>query len=64
MCIRDSAGTVAVIVHPDGTEEIVKDSIPTENGVQLTVSGDATVKLVDNSKNFTDTVGHLSLIHI
>ena len=55
-----NAGTVAVIVHPDGTEEIVKDSIPTENGVQLTVSGDATVKVLDNSKDFTDTVGHWS----
>ena len=53
-------GTVAVIVHPDGTEEIVKDSIPTENGVQLTVNGDATVKVMDNSKNFTDTAGHWS----
>lgn len=53
-------GTVAVLVHPDGTEEIVKDSIPTENGVQLTVNGGATVKVMDNSKNFTDTAGHWS----
>ena len=53
-------GTVAVLVHPDGTEEIVRDSIPTENGVQLTVNGDATVKILDNSKNFTDTAGHWS----
>ena len=28
-------GTVAVIVHPDGTEEILKDSIPTEDGIRL-----------------------------
>ena len=53
-------GTVAVLVHTDGTEEIVRDSIPTENGVQLTVNGDATVKVMDNSKNFTDTAGHWS----
>ena len=51
-------GTVAVLVHPDGTEEIVKDSIPTENGVQLTVNGGATVKIVDNSKDFADTQNH------
>ena len=51
-------GTVAVLVHPDGTEEIVKDSIPTENGVQLTVNGGATVKIVDNSKDFIDTRNH------
>ena len=51
-------GTVAVLVHPDGTEEILKDSIPTEGGIRLTVNGGATVKIVDNSKNFIDTQDH------
>lgn len=51
-------GTVAVIVHPDGTEEIVKNSLPTEDGIQLTVNGGATVKIVDNSKDFIDTRSH------
>lgn len=51
-------GTVAVLVHPDGTEEILKDSIPTEDGIRLTVNGGATVKIVDNSKNFADTRNH------
>ena len=51
-------GTVAVLVHPDGTEEIVKNSIPTEDGIQLTVDGNATVKIVDNSKGFIDTRNH------
>ena len=51
-------GTVAVLVHPDGTEEILKDSIPTENGIRLTVDGSATVKIVDNSKDFIDTRNH------
>ena len=51
-------GTVAVLVHPDGTEELLKDSIPTENGIRLTVNGGATVKIVDNSKNFIDTQDH------
>ena len=51
-------GTVAVLVHPDGTEEILKDSIPTEDGIQLTVDGSATVKIVDNSKGFIDTRDH------
>ena len=51
-------GTVAVLVHPDGTEEILKDSIPTEDGIQLTVDGSATVKIVDNSKGFIDTQDH------
>ena len=51
-------GTVAVLVHPDGTEEIVKNSVPTENGIQLMVNGGATVKIVDNSKDFIDTQDH------
>ena len=51
-------GTVAVLVHPDGTEELLKDSIPTEDGIQLTVDGSATVKIVDNSKGFIDTRNH------
>ena len=51
-------GTVAVIVHPDGTEEIVKNSLPTADGIQLTVNGGATVKIVDNSKDFIDTRSH------
>ena len=51
-------GTVAVLVRPDGTEEILKDSIPTEDGIRLTVDGSATVKIIDNSKDFIDTRNH------
>ena len=51
-------GTVAVLVHADGTEEIVKNSLPTADGIQLTVNGGATVKIVDNSKGFIDTQDH------
>ena len=53
-----TAGTVAVLVHPDGTEEILKASVPTENGIRLTVDGSATVKIIDNSKDFVDTRNH------
>ena len=55
-----NSGTVAVLVHPDGTEEIVKSSLPTENGIRLKLDGDATVKIVDNSKPFADTQNHWS----
>lgn len=51
-------GTVAVLVHADGTEEIVKNSLPTEDGIRLTVDGSVTVKIVDNSKDFIDTRNH------
>lgn len=52
------SGTVAVLVHADGTEEILKNSVPTEGGIRLTVDGSATVKIVDNSKDFIDTRNH------
>ena len=55
-----TSGTVAVIVHDDGTEELVKDSKPTEGGVQLELSGSTTVKIIDNSKTFDDTKDHWS----
>ncbi len=47
-------GTVAVVVNPDGTEEIVRDCIIGENGVVLNVEGDVTLKIVDNTETFTD----------
>ena len=53
------SGTVAVIVHADGTEEIIKNSLlPTEDGIRLTINGGATVKIMDNSKDFIDTRAH------
>lgn len=55
-----TSGTVAVIVHEDGTEELVKDSKPTEHGVQLELSGSTMVKIIDNSKTFDDTKDHWS----
>ncbi len=48
-------GTVAVVVNSDGTETVVRDSVVTETGVVLNVSGEMTVKLVDMASNFNDT---------
>lgn len=47
-------GTVAIILNADGTEKIVTTSIPTENGVVLTVDGSTAIKIVDNAKVFSD----------
>lgn len=47
-------GTVAVIVKADGTEEVIKTSLTTENGVAVTLADGDTVKIVDNTKEFTD----------
>lgn len=47
-------GTVAILVKADGTEEIVKTSVITANGVAVKLNNGDTVKIVDNSKKFTD----------
>ena len=51
---KTGAGTVAILVKADGTEEVLKGSVATENGVVVTVTGDAKLKIVDNSKSFSD----------
>lgn len=49
-----TAGTVAILVKADGSQEIVKTSVTTESGVVLTVEDGAKVMIVDNSKDFAD----------
>lgn len=51
-------GTVAIKVNPDGTEEIIKTSVVTKDGVVLGVKGSTQIKIVNNDKDFADTVGH------
>ena len=57
---KPTGGMVAVIVHPDGTEEIIKNSIVTEAGVALRAEGDMQIKIVDRSKSFADAEKHWS----
>ena len=51
-------GTVAIKVNPDGTEEIIKTSVVTKDSVVLGVKGSTQIKIVNNDKAFSDTVGH------
>ena len=53
-----TAGTVAMMVLADGSEEVIKTSIPTENGVAVTLSDGDTVKIVDSSRAFGDVADH------
>ena len=55
---KPSGSMVAVIVHPDGTEEIVKGSVVTETGVALRAEGDVRLKIIDNAKSFNDMANH------
>jgi len=50
-------GTVAVMVDKDGTEEVVKSSTVSGDGVVVTLEKDATIKIIDNSKDFSDVAG-------
>lgn len=51
-------GTVAVLVKADGTEEIIKTTALTGSGVAVKVNSGDTVKIIDNTKTFSDTVTH------
>ena len=52
-----TSGTVAVIIRADGTEEVIRTSRTTENGVTVPLNPGDTVKIVDNSKSFLDVDG-------
>ena len=56
--VNAQQGTVAIKVNPDGTEEIIKTSVVTKDGVVLGVKGSTQIKIVNNDKDFLDTVGH------
>lgn len=51
-------GTVAVIVHPDGTEEIIRKSVADQNSMTLPLENGVSIKILDNSKTFADTQTH------
>ena len=55
---KPTGSMVAVIVHPDGTEEIVKGSIVTETGIALRAEGNVRLKIIDNAKRFNDMADH------
>ena len=55
---KPSGSMVAVIVHPDGTEEIVRGSVVTETGIALRAEGDVRLKIIDNAKSFNDMADH------
>ena len=55
---KPTGSMVAVIVHPDGTEEIVKGSVVTETGIALRAEGNVRLKVIDNAKRFNDMADH------
>ena len=55
---KPTGSMVAVIVHPDSTEEIARGSVVTETGVALRAEGDVRLKVIDNAKRFNDMANH------
>ena len=55
-------GTVAIIVHADGTEEVIKTSVVTETGVVITLEKDAemTIFIQYDSEGTWRRVKHLT----
>lgn len=49
-----SMNTVAVLNREDGSEEIILNAVPGEYGLQIPLDGSATLRIVDNSKEFSD----------
>lgn len=49
---------VAVEIKSDGTPVIVKNTIPTEDGIILRMDHLEVIRFLDNRKNFADTQGH------
>ena len=47
-------GVVVLLVAADGTETILKDTVTDETGVDVTLKSGDTVKIVDNTKTFSD----------
>ena len=47
-------GTVAVLVHEDGTREVIRKSVAVDDSVTIPLDGSAKIEIVDNSKSFPD----------
>ena len=47
-------GTVAVLVHEDGTRETIRKSVAEDGKISVPLDGSATVEIIDNSKAFAD----------
>lgn len=49
-----TSGTVAVLINPDGTREVVRKSTADDGAITIPLKGSAKLEIVDNSKYFSD----------
>ncbi len=55
---KPASGNVLAVLNKDGSETLVKKSVVDGANVKGLLDGSCTVKVVDNSKHFTDTETH------
>ncbi|MEG1577834.1 MAG: S-layer homology domain-containing protein, partial [Oscillospiraceae bacterium] len=53
-----NAGTVVVLVHADGTRELIRKSMVKDGKLLFTLDADAKLEIRDNAKSFPDTQHH------
>lgn len=51
-------GTVAILVRPDGTEQIIRTSLAADGVVTVAVTDGDMIRIADNSEAFSDTSSH------
>lgn len=51
---QSTPGTVAVVVHEDGTRQVVRKSVVTNGAITVPLDGSATLEIIDNAKSFAD----------
>ncbi len=47
-------GTVAVVVHEDGTRQVVRKSVVVDGAITVPLDGSAMLEIIDNARSFAD----------
>lgn len=51
---QSAPGTVAVLVHDDGTRQIIRKSVASDGSIAIPLDGPAKLEIIDNTKPFSD----------
>lgn len=51
---KTTPGTVAVLIQPDGTRQVIRKSVAGEKEIKIPLGGSAKVEIVENAKTFSD----------
>lgn len=56
--VNKGINVVAVLQKPDGSTSVIKNTVPTDDGIAVRLDSGDTVKIIDNAKSFDDIEGH------